>query len=140
MILSLLAAGWTRRREPSTNAGGALTSLLFVGILSTGVLPMIPASRDHYFALGTILILALLAVAWKRQGPFRIPTRWVVLFGTIFALQIAVQFPRLGLGEDVGNVIWAELILWSAGVYQLWKLTRFSEHVPHKEGGAIVRS
>ena len=121
-IVSLLAAGWWRRPyETPANGNCWLTSLLFAGVLSTGVLPMIPASRDHYFALGTILLIGLVAVAWKRHGALRLSTGWAVLFGAIIALQIAVQIPRLGLVDDLGNVIWAELILWSAGVYQLWK-------------------
>ena len=123
-IVALLAAGkWKRPFDSPDDADVGLRSLLFAGILSTGVLPMIPASRDHYFALGTILLIGLVAMAWKRYGPLRLSTGWVALFGAIFALQIAVQVPRLISVGDIGNVIWAELILWSAGVYQLWKLT-----------------
>jgi hypothetical protein len=121
-IVSLLAAGWHKRPyEAPDDVDAGLRSLLFAGILSTGVLPMIPASRDHYFALGTILLIGMVALAWKRNGPRRLSTGWLVLFGAIIALQIAVQVPRLIPIEDFGNVIWAELILWSAGVYQLWK-------------------
>ena len=69
------------------------------------------------------MLIGLVAIAWKRDGPLWLSTGWVALFGAIFALQIAVQVPRLISVDDIGNVIWAELILWSAGVYQLWKLT-----------------
>lgn len=124
MIVSLRAAGWTRRQTPLANGTEALISLLFAGVLITGVLPMIPASRDHYFSLGTILVMALLAVGWRHTDRFILPSRWIVLFSAIFLFQLAVQTSRIGVVDDLGNVIWAEMLLWSAGIYQLWKLTQ----------------
>ncbi len=131
-IVSLVAAGWRKRSDEMPTDVEGLRSLLFVGILTTGVLPMIPASRDHYFALATISLIGMVAMAWRHNGPLRVSTGWVVFFGAIFALQLAVQVPRLLPIDDLGNVIWAALILWLAGVYQLWKLTDPSKKsVPH---------
>jgi hypothetical protein len=119
-IVSLLSMGWYRRgADKGTTGDNALITLLSIGVLSTAVLPMIPASRDHYFALGTILLCGLLAASWDRNGALRLSPGLSILFGAIFTCQLAVQLPRTGLIDDLGNVIWAELILWTAGIVEL---------------------
>lgn len=97
-----------------------LQPVLAMGALATVVLPIIPTAQDHYFAVSTLLVLGLIAAQWEGAGSDRLPGGWALFFTLVFVLSFVSELPGLRILSDFGVVILAELLLWSAGIRELW--------------------
>jgi hypothetical protein len=64
VISALVTAGalWLMRRR-----GDPVAEFLFFGALAVLAIPILPVSRPHYFLLGVIPFMGLLAVEWPRH-------------------------------------------------------------------------
>ncbi|MFI4974245.1 MAG: glycosyltransferase family 87 protein [Caulobacterales bacterium] len=130
--ITLWAAGW--RRRPADPLG----EVLFIGALTTALLPMIPVSRDHYFALSFPLVMALVAVVRERHGPLGMPRGWVAFFWGVSLLTIVWELPALGFLKDFQPVFYAEMLLWGAGVRELRRRRLAGAQAAHQTASAVL--
>ncbi len=93
-----------------------IETTLLAGALTVGLLPMIPLSRDHYFALAAPLVLGLVAHVWDRRGRSDLGGRWPILFGVVALFSIVWEVPGFARLKDFQPVVYDELLLWAAGV------------------------
>ena len=109
--VTLLAVGRRRTTDP-------VDELLFVGLLTTALLPIIPVSRCHYFALSAPLVMAIVASVRERRGDAT-SYGWLALLAFVGALTIIHDWPGLGFLADFQLTAYAEILLWAAGLVEL---------------------
>src|SRR5262249_45129196 len=111
-VLTLVAAG--RRKRSMTQ------EVMFFGCLILVMLLASPVCHLHYFALALPLVMALLAQKWKPLAPLRQRLLWWTFFGLFFLANAIPQIPALHLTRDIGLAMWGAIVLWTAGVANLW--------------------
>jgi len=102
------------RRRPTDS----VEELLFAGLLTTALLPIIPVSRGHYFALSAPLVMAIVASVRERRGEAT-SYAWLALFAFVGALTIIHDWPGLGFLGDFQLTAYAEILLWATGLLEL---------------------
>jgi hypothetical protein len=93
--------------------------VLLLGAFTLAALPIFPTAKSHYFALAPVAVLGLFAADWERCGRFRIWPGRPVLFGLYLAVTVAGLVD--GIMRELGAVTWANVLLWSTCVRELWR-------------------
>ena len=94
---------------------------IFLGVLITIMMPIIPICHPHYYCMVLPLIMALLAARWERDHhlPLGGPLGWVLIFFTIS--HILTVLPPFHILRGLGLVTYSALTLWAAGLVVMWR-------------------
>ena len=111
-LLTLAAAGWRTKRDPSRE-------VLFLGALTLVMILASPVCHLHYFCLSLPLVAGLLTVVLERTDNVRIRTGFVVLAAAFFVCSLLPVIPRLEFLRDHGLATYGNLLMLSAALVRL---------------------
>ena len=127
--LTLAAAGVRKRFD-------SIDELLFLGLLSTAVLPIAPVCHPHYYILMIPVIMGVIATFIAPRGQQRVTWSWIFLLAIIPLAHIFTSCPSIQVLRDTGIVTWAAILFWAAGTRLLWQRTHSS---PSRQTFAIAQ-
>ncbi|MGC9258873.1 MAG: glycosyltransferase family 87 protein [Phycisphaerae bacterium] len=113
VALTLLIERLSRKDDP-------IYRNLFLGVLITVMMPIVPICHPHYYCMVLPLVMALLAARWERDRrlPLGGPLGWVLLFFTVS--HILTVLPAFHILRGLGLVTYSALTLWAAGLVVMW--------------------
>ncbi len=94
---------------------------LFLGVLITIMMPIIPICHPHYFCMVLPLITALLAARWEqdRMLPLGGALGWVLIFFAASHIMTVLP-PPFYILRGLGLVTYSALALWAVGLFTMW--------------------
>jgi hypothetical protein len=120
-LLTLVAAGWRRSRDPVSNT-------LFLGLLALDMVLLCPVCHLHYFALALPLVAALMVARWRPGDGVALGAGLAVLLALFVVANIVPHLPHAEALRDGGLATFAALLLWLTGVVVLFRRSRRRPH------------
>ncbi|MGC8541836.1 MAG: glycosyltransferase family 87 protein [Phycisphaerae bacterium] len=94
---------------------------LFLGVLITIMMPIIPICHPHYFCMVLPLVTVLLAARWEhdRTLPLGGALGWVLIFFAASHIMTVLP-PPFYILRGLGLVTYSALVLWGLGLFVMW--------------------
>jgi hypothetical protein len=115
-LLTLFAAGWQKR-------GSGTDVALFLGALVINMLVLSPVCHMHYFSLCVVIVMGLVSARWERHGS-GLGAGLTVMVVINILCYIPPNIPGWLILRDWAITLYPTLLLWTAGVFTLWKRSR----------------
>lgn len=115
--LTLVAFGWHARGTTPDPLATALTMGMLVYIMTMAS----PVSHPHYYAVGVVLILPMMMLAWRTHTFPEAGWGWNALFWSNVLVHALTGFGIVVL-RDGGLVLWGAMLLWTVACVNVWKL------------------
>jgi hypothetical protein len=132
-LLVLFALGRPEVRSTRAIEGpdSVVTTVIVLGLLLLGVIPLVPVSQPHYYALVLPLVMGMIADDWQRRGRPRLSSGLGACLALYTLANLLAYLPGLERLMDLGLPMYAGLALWVAGLVVLWRRRAMPSQVPH---------
>ncbi|NNM87549.1 MAG: DUF2029 domain-containing protein [Phycisphaerae bacterium] len=116
LVALTIFVGWRMKTDD------AIARNVFLGTLIAIMLPIIPICHPHYFCMVLPLPMALLASQWEHDHklPIGWGLGWVLILFAVSHILTVLPRPFAYL-RDLGLVMYADVILWAAGMLWMWR-------------------